>query len=109
MTSQGRILPKDVVDHWPEVFGDIKLNVLPISYLNAVLVNFKDGKTWEIRVTPQTRKAGWESFEKSLSELVIFETLSCLSNLQSLCLINRQKHILVISIESLSILCSSLL
>ena len=70
MTSQGRILPKDVVDHWPEVFGDIKLNVIPISYLNAVLVNFKDGKTWEIRVTPQTRKAGWESFEKSLSELV---------------------------------------
>jgi len=70
MTSQGRILPKDVIDHWPEVFGDIKLNVLPISYLNAVLVNFKDGKTWEIRVTPQTRKAGWESFEKSLSELV---------------------------------------
>ena len=70
MTSQGRILPKDVIDHWPEVFGDIKLNVLPISYLNAVLVNFKDGKTWEIRVTSQTRKAGWESFEKSLSELV---------------------------------------
>lgn len=70
MTAQGRILPKDVIDHWPEVFGDIKLNVLPISYLNAVLVNFKDGKTWEIRVTPQTRKAGWESFEKSLSELV---------------------------------------
>jgi hypothetical protein len=70
MTSQGRILPKDVIDHWPEVFGDIKLNVLPISYLNAVLVNFKDGKTWEIRVTPQTRKAGWELFEKSLSELV---------------------------------------
>jgi hypothetical protein len=70
MTSQGRILPKDVIDHWPEVFGDIKLNVLPISYLNAVLVNFKDGKTWEIRVTPQTRRAGWESFEKSLSELV---------------------------------------
>lgn len=70
MTSQGRILPKDVIDHWPEVFGDIKLNVLPISYLNAVLVNFKDGKTWEIRVTPQIRKAGWESFEKSLSELV---------------------------------------
>jgi hypothetical protein len=70
MTSQGRILPKDVIDHWPEVFGDIKLNVLPISYLNAVLVNFKDGKTWEIRVTTQTRKAGWESFEKSLSELV---------------------------------------
>ena len=70
MTSRGRILPKDVIDRWPEVFGEVTLNVLPICYLNAVLVNFKDGKTWEIRVTAQTRKEGWKSFEKTLSELV---------------------------------------
>jgi hypothetical protein len=70
MTSLGRILPKDVIEHWPEVFGEVKLNVLPICYLSAVLVNFKDGKSWEIRVTPQTRKDGWKAFERSLSELV---------------------------------------
>jgi hypothetical protein len=67
--TSGRILPKEVIDHWPEVFGEVKLNVLPLRYLHAVLVNFKDGKTWEIKVTAKTKRDGWESFEKSLSEL----------------------------------------
>ena len=70
MTSTGRILPKEVIEHWPEIFGEIKLNVLPLKYLHAVIVNFKDGKTWEIRVTAQVKNDGWEAFEKSLSELV---------------------------------------
>ena len=69
MITSGRILPKEVIDHWPEVFGEVKLNVLPLRYLHAVLVNFKDGKTWEIKVTAKTKRDGWESFEKSLSEL----------------------------------------
>ena len=67
--TAGRILPKEVIEHWPEVFGEVKLNVLPLRYLHAVMVNFKDGKTWEIKVTAKTKKDGWESFEKSLSEL----------------------------------------
>jgi hypothetical protein len=70
MTSTGRILPKEVIEHWPEIFGEIKLNVLPLKYLHAVIVNFKDGKTWEIRVTAQVKKDGWDLFEKNLSELV---------------------------------------
>lgn len=70
MTSTGRTLPKDAIAHWPEVFGEVKLNVLPLGYLHTVLVNFKDGKTWEIRVTADVKKEGWEAFEKNLSELV---------------------------------------
>jgi hypothetical protein len=70
MTKSGRPLPKDVVKHWPEVFEDIKLNALPLGYLTSVLVNFKDGKTWEIKITPQTRKEGWTAFEENLSELI---------------------------------------
>jgi len=69
MTKQGRCLPEEVIRHWPEVFGEVKLNVLPLRYLHAVLVNFKDGKTWEIKITTKTKKEGWDSFEKSLSEL----------------------------------------
>lgn len=69
MTIQGRCLPEEVIRHWPEVFGEIKLNVLPLRYLHAVLVKFKDGKTWEIKVTTKTKKDGWDSFEESLSEL----------------------------------------
>jgi hypothetical protein len=70
MTSTGRTLPKDAIARWPEVFGEVKLNVLPLGYLHTVLVNFKDGKTWEIRVTAEVKKDGWEAFEKNLSELV---------------------------------------
>jgi hypothetical protein len=66
---RGRVLPKEVIDHWPEVFGEVKLNVLPLRYLHAVLISFKDGKTWEIKVTSKTKREGWDSFEKSLAEL----------------------------------------
>lgn len=70
MTSHGKHLPKEVVDHWPEVFADIELNVLPLKYLNTVLITFKDGKKWEVKITAEARKEGWSVFEKQLSELV---------------------------------------
>jgi hypothetical protein len=69
MTKSGRNLPKDVIAHWPEVFGEVKLNVMPLRYLHTVLVNFKDGKTWEIKITANARKEGWAAFEKSLAEV----------------------------------------
>lgn len=70
MTKKGRNLPKEVIDHWPEVFGEVKLNVMPLKYLHTVLVNFKDGKTWEIKITERTKREGWPAFEKNLSDLV---------------------------------------
>jgi len=69
MTKTGRPLPKDVIEHWPEVFGEVHLNVLPLRYLHTVLVNFKDGKTWEVKITAKTKKEGWSAFEKNLAEL----------------------------------------
>lgn len=70
MTSTGKVLPKDVIANWPEVFGDIKLNVMPLGYVHAVLINFRNGKTWEIKITSQVKKDGWSAFEKNLSEMV---------------------------------------
>lgn len=69
MTEKGRVLPKEVIECWPEVFGEVKLNVLPLRYLHAVVVTFKDGKIWEIKVTSKTRNSNWETFEKNLSEM----------------------------------------
>ena len=69
MTNPGRILPEEVIACWPEVFGDVKLNTVPLDYLHTVLVNFKDGKTWDIRITAQTKKKGWESLEQTLSDV----------------------------------------
>jgi hypothetical protein len=67
--DKGRILPKEVIDCWPEVFGEVKLRVLPLRYLHAVLITFKDGKIWEVKITSETQRKGWDSFEESLSEL----------------------------------------
>jgi len=67
--EQGRDLPKDVVDCWPEVFGEVKLRVLPLRYLNAVLITFKDGKVWEVKITQEDQKKGWKPFEEALSDL----------------------------------------
>lgn len=69
MTNSGRPLPKEVIEHWPEVLNGIQLNVLPMRYLDTVMVTFKDGKSWEIKVTASTKRNGWPAFEKSLSEL----------------------------------------
>ena len=70
MTSPGKKLSEDVIANWPEVFGEVNLNVMPLRYLHAVLVNFKDGKTWEIRITTKTKREGWASFQRNLTELV---------------------------------------
>ena len=69
MTESGRSLPKDVIENWPEIFGEVTLNVLPFKYLDSVMVNFKDGRTWEIKISSKTKRGGWPTFEKSLSEL----------------------------------------
>jgi hypothetical protein len=70
VTSPGKKLSEDVIANWPEVFGEVNLNVMPLRYLHAVLVNFKDGKTWEIRITTKTKREGWASFQRNLTELV---------------------------------------
>jgi len=59
----------EVIEHWPEIFDEVKLRVVPLEYLYSVLINFKDGKTWEIKITIEVRREGWTSFEKKLSEL----------------------------------------
>lgn len=69
MIEQGRHLPKEVIEAWPEVFGEVKLHILPLRYLHAVIITFKDGKVWEVKVTAETQRKGWDSFESSLSEL----------------------------------------
>lgn len=70
MSKKGRNLPKEAIDQWPEIFGEVKLNVVPLRYLHTVLVTFNDGKKWEIKITAETKKNGWKDFEKTLGELI---------------------------------------
>jgi hypothetical protein len=67
---QKKLLPDEVVAYWPEVFEEVSLNVIPLLYLHSVVVNFKDNKAWEIKLTTKIKKEGWDSFQQSLSELL---------------------------------------
>lgn len=44
----GKKLPPDIVNHWPEIFDDVTIESVPIEYLHSVKITFEDGKVWEI-------------------------------------------------------------
>ena len=64
--TQGQTFPNDVIEHWPEVFGEINLNVVPLRYLDSVTVKFKNGKIWEVNLAGKD----WEIFEPSLKDML---------------------------------------
>lgn len=67
--TNGKPLPKDVIDRWPEVFGEITLNVIPLRYLHAVKITFKNHKVWELEIEHDS-KLDWDDFEKQVKEMV---------------------------------------
>lgn len=56
-----------MISHWPEVFEDMEIDVVPLEYLDSVRVQFIDGKVWDIDINTQKNKV--EDLEKSLDEL----------------------------------------
>lgn len=68
--TKGKQFPKDVVEHWPEIFGEITLNVIPLKYLDSITITFKNGKLWEINLRAKQANEDWDSFEKSLKEML---------------------------------------
>ena len=62
-------LPPDVVDHWPEVFNEIDIDVIPIEYLDSVRVQFQDGKIWDIDVKTSRKKPDLD-IENAIEDLL---------------------------------------
>lgn len=62
-------LPPEVVNHWPEVFKDVDIQVVPVKYLHAVRVYFSDGKVWDIDINKTKNKLDVNTIEKSLEDL----------------------------------------
>ena len=60
-------LSEEVISHWPEVFNDVEIDVVPLEYLDSIRVQFADGKVWDIDIN--TKKNKVEDLEKSLDEL----------------------------------------
>ena len=68
--NSGKKFPKEVIDHWPEVFGEITLNVIPLKYLDSITIKFKNNKVWEVVVRSKQAQDDWDSFEKNLKEML---------------------------------------
>lgn len=68
--TTGKKFPSDVVEHWPEVFGEITLNVIPLKYLDSITISFKNGKVWEVNLRSKQAQTGWDLFEKNLKEML---------------------------------------
>lgn len=68
--TKGKTFPKDIIERWPEVFGEITLNVVPLRYLDSITVTFKNSKVWEINVSTKKVKEDWDAFETSLKEML---------------------------------------
>jgi len=67
---KGKNLPKDVIDKWPEVFGEVTLNAIPLCYLYAVKIKFKNHKVWEIEIKEIRNGGGWDYLETQVKEVI---------------------------------------
>lgn len=68
MARKKTSLPKSVIDSWPDIFKDIRIDVVPIEYLDSVKVYFADGKIWEIDVKKSLTKPDLD-IETALEDL----------------------------------------
>lgn len=66
-----KTLPKEVIEHWPEVFGEINLKVIPIKYLDSVLITFKDGRSWRVPIKSKLKDNDTLKIEKELQEFFV--------------------------------------
>jgi hypothetical protein len=67
--SENNQLPPEVIDHWPEVFSELDVQVVPIEYLHSVRVFFEDGKIWDIDVAKSKQQDMSHELEDTLEAL----------------------------------------
>lgn len=68
MPQRNKKLPPEVIDHWPEVFEDIEISIVPLEYLHSVRVGFTDGKVWDINIKNNS-DSSVEELQNSLDDL----------------------------------------
>lgn len=58
--------------YWQDIFDSVDMDVLPVEYMNKILISFSDGTKWDIDINDSRKKQPIEDIELSLNEL--FET-----------------------------------
>lgn len=68
--NQGKQFPKDVIELWPEVFGEVTLNVVPLIYVHTLKITFKNKKIWEIETNKTSKALNWDDFQSQLRTVI---------------------------------------
>jgi hypothetical protein len=63
-------LPKEVVAHWPEVFGSVEIKSIPVEYLESVNVTFDGGEIWEITMDQRKLLKEGTTVDEVLNDLL---------------------------------------
>ena len=58
--------PRHLVKEWPEVFEDLYMNTMPVTYIDLIRLDFSDGRVWEIDVKSQLTEDDADSVAERL-------------------------------------------
>jgi len=58
--------PRHLVKEWPEVFDDLYMNTMPVAYVDVMIIEFTDGRVWEIDVSEQLKTQDSDKVAKKL-------------------------------------------
>lgn len=58
--------PVNLINEWPEVFADLHITTMPINYLNCILIEFSDGRIWEISISDQLKTTAADILSEKL-------------------------------------------
>ena len=61
-------LPKDVIAHWPEIFDDIEVKVVPVEYLDSIHVSFDNDDKWVIEFD-KSEEITYDAVAEALDQL----------------------------------------
>lgn len=65
-----RRLPKDVVENWPEILGDIDVKAIPLEYVSTLTISFKDGRSWILDIEEDIQGHHVTDIERQIKDLI---------------------------------------
>jgi cyanate lyase len=58
--------PRHLVKEWPEVFEDLYMNTMPVTYIDLIHLEFNDGRVWQLDVKSQLTEDDADSVAERL-------------------------------------------
>jgi hypothetical protein len=63
--------PENLVSEWPEIFNDMWISTMPVTYLNSLHFEFEDGQVWEFNIKKTARVDDAEILSKRIRDLIV--------------------------------------